>query len=347
MPQFVHLHNHSHYSLLDGACTIDALVNAAVENNMPALALTDNGVMFGALEFYRKAKKAGIKPIIGTEAYVITYGSRFEKLTPIQSKADGKGRGIHHHIILLAKDYVGYRNLIKLVTFGHTEGFYYKPRIDLDLLRQYREGLIALSACASGVVSAHLVEGNLEQARSAASVYKEIFKDDFYLEIQNHQMAKEKPILEGMPKIASELGIKLVGTNDIHYIRREHALAHNILLLIPEATIGNPPDYTKLRYEADQFYFKSANEMAQAFRDFPGAVETTLEVVEKCNLELQVRENHMPNFPLPEGALVNNLDEYLELIANQGLQKRYKAITDEISARLGEELAVITKMGYS
>ncbi len=347
MPQFVHLHNHSHYSLLDGACTIDALVNAAVENNMPALALTDHGVMFGALEFYRKAKKAGIKPIIGTEAYVITYGSRFEKLTPIQSKADGKGRGIHHHIILLAKDYVGYRNLIKLVTFGHTEGFYYKPRIDLDLLRQYREGLIALSACASGVVSAHLVEGNLEQARSAASVYKEIFKDDFYLEIQNHQMAKEKPILEGMPKIASELGIKLVGTNDIHYIRREHALAHNILLLIPEATIGNPPDYTKLRYEADQFYFKSANEMAQAFRDFPGAVETTLEVLEKCNLELQVRENHMPNFPLPEGALVNNLDEYLELIAKQGLQKRYKAITDEISARLGEELAVITKMGYS
>ena len=347
MPQFVHLHNHSHYSLLDGACTIDALVNAAVENNMPALALTDHGVMFGALEFYRKAKKAGIKPIIGTEAYVITYGSRFEKLTPIQSKADGKGRGIHHHIILLAKDYVGYRNLIKLVTFGHTEGFYYKPRIDLDLLRQYREGLIALSACASGVVSAHLVEGNLEQAGSAASVYKEIFKDDFYLEIQNHQMAKEKPILEGMPKIASELGIKLVGTNDIHYIRREHALAHNILLLIPEATIGNPPDYTKLRYEADQFYFKSANEMAQAFRDFPGAVETTLEVLEKCNLELQVRENHMPNFPLPEGALVNNLDEYLELIAKQGLQKRYKAITDEISARLGEELAVITKMGYS
>lgn len=347
MPQFVHLHNHSHYSLLDGACTIDALVEAAVENNMPALAVTDHGVMFGALEFYKKAKKAGIKPIIGTEAYIVTRGTRFDRLTPMQSRADGKGRGVYHHITLLAKNYQGYKNLIKLVTLGHTEGYYYKPRIDLDLLRQDREGLIALSGCVSGVVAAHLVQGDFEEAKRTASTYKEIFEDDFYLEIQNHQLEKQKPIHQSMPKIASELGIKLVGSNDIHYVRREHSLAHNILLLIPEASIGNTPDYTKLRYGTDQFYFKTAEEMAEALREFPGAFETTLEVAEKCNLDIHLRENHMPNFPLPEGFKASGLDGYLEILAKQGLQRRYKAFTGEIESRLSNEVALIKRMGYS
>jgi len=347
MPEFVHLHNHSHYSLLDGACTIDALTDAAVENNMPALALTDHGVMFGAIEFYKKARKAGIKPIIGTEAYIVTRGTRFDKGTVAQSRSNGQGRGVHHHIILLVKDYTGYKNLIKLVTLGHTEGFYYKPRIDLELLRQHREGLIALSACVSGIVSAHLIAGDYKEAKKSALLYKELFEDDFYLEIQNHQLEKEKPVLEGMPRIASELGIKLVGTNDIHYVRKEHALAHNVLLLIPEASIGNPPDYTKLRYGTDDFYFKGAEEMTQALRSFPGAVESTLEIAEKCNLELNFRENHMPNFPLPADCLANDLDGYLELLAKQGLQRRYKVITTEIQARLEHELGVVRKMGYS
>jgi DNA polymerase-3 subunit alpha len=347
MPQFVHLHNHSHYSLLDGACTIDALIEAAAENNMPALALTDHGVMFGAIEFYKKAKKAGINPIIGTEAYIVTRGTRFDRATATQSRSNGQGRGVHHHIILLAKDYTGYKNLIKLVTLGHTEGFYYKPRIDLELLRQYRQGLVALSACVNGVVSAHLIDGNYEEAKKTASIYKELFEDDFYLEVQNHQIDKEKPVLEGIPRIAAELAIKLVGTNDIHYIRKEHALAHNILLLIPEASIGSPPDYTKLRYGTDALYFKSGEEMAQALNGFPGAVESTLEIAEKCDLELSLRENHMPNFPLPAGCLANNLDGYLELLAKQGLQRRYKVITSEIQARLDHELGVIRKMGYS
>jgi len=347
MPEFVHLHNHSHYSLLDGACTIDALIEAAVEKNMSALALTDHGVMFGAIEFYKKAKKAGIKPIIGTEAYIVTRGTRFDKSAAAQSRSNGQGRGVHHHIILLVKDYAGYKNLIKLVTLGHTEGFYYKPRIDLELLRQHREGLIALSGCVSGVVSARLIAGDYEEAKSVALLYKQVFEDDFYLEIQNHNLEKEKPIHEGIPRIASELGIKLVGTNDIHYIRKEHALAHNVLLLIPEASIGNPPDYTKLKYGTDDYYFKDAEEMTQALRNFSGAAEATLEISDKCNLELNFRENHMPSFPLPKDCLANNLDEYLELLAKQGLQKRYKVITTEIQARLEHELGVVRKMGYS
>ncbi len=347
MPQFVHLHNHSHYSLLDGACTIDALIDAAAEHKMLALALTDHGVMFGAIEFYKKAKKAGIKPIIGTEAYIVTRGTRFDKGAVGQSRSNGQGRGVHHHIILLVKDYTGYKNLIKLVTLGHTEGFYYKPRIDLELLRQHREGLIALSACVSGIVSTHLIAGDYEEAKKTALLYKEVFEDDFYLEIQNHQLEKEKPVLEGMPRIASELGIKLVGTNDIHYVRKEHALAHNVLLLIPEASIGSPPDYTKLKYGTDDYYFKSAEEMIQALRSYPEAVASTLEIAEKCNLELNLKENHMPNFPLPADCLANDLDGYLELLAKQGLQRRYKAITGEIQARLDHELGVIQRMGYS
>jgi len=347
MPEFVHLHNHSHYSLLDGACTIDALIEAAVENKMAALALTDHGVMFGALEFYKKAKRAGIKPIIGVEAYIVTNGTRFDKLPGALAKQNGKGRGVYHHIVLLVKNEVGYRNLMKLVTFGHTEGFYYKPRIDLELLAKYREGLVALSGCVGGVVSAHLVDRNYDEARRAATTYKEIFGDDFYLEVMNHDFEKERAVHEGMPRLAMELGLKLVGSNDVHYIRREHALAHNILLLIPEASVGNPPDYTKLRYGTDQFYFRSADEMAKALKDFPGALETSLEVAEKCNLELQLRKSHMPMFPMPEDSGASNLDEYLEILAKKGLQRRYKTITEEIRARLDNELSIIRKMGYS
>ncbi|MBI3787618.1 MAG: PHP domain-containing protein, partial [Ignavibacteriales bacterium] len=170
MPEFIHLHNHSHYSLLDGAATIEGIIHAAVENKMPAVALSDHGVMFGALEFYKKAKKAGIKPIVGCEAYILTKGSRFDKTLQSEKSSQGQGRGIYHHILLLAKDQVGYKNLIKLCTLGHTEGFYYKPRIDAELLAQYKEGILATSACPGGVVGAHLVNNNYEEARNAAGV---------------------------------------------------------------------------------------------------------------------------------------------------------------------------------
>jgi DNA polymerase-3 subunit alpha len=347
MPQFVHLHNHSHYSLLDGAATVEGLIDAAVEHKMPAVALTDHGVMFGVIEFYKKAKKAGIKPIIGCEAYILTKGSRFDKTIQSEKSAKGQGRGIYHHILLLAKDLTGYKNLIKLCTIGHTEGFYYKPRIDAEVLAQYSKGIVATSACPGGVVSAHLVNGDYEEARSAAGIYKEIFGEDFYIEIQNHGMQVEQPILAHAPRLAKELGLKLVATNDCHYIKPEHALPHNIMLHIPEATSTNAPDYLTLRYGTDQLYFKSATEMSRLFVDYPEAIASTLEIAEKCNVELDLKTNYMPNFPIPAEAGVTTREEYLSKLANEGLRRRYEVITPEIQARLDHELSVINRMGYA
>lgn len=347
MPDFVHLHNHSHYSLLDGASTIEGLIKSAVEQKMPAVALTDHGVMFGAIEFYKKAKKAGIKPILGFEAYILTKGSRFDKTMQSEKSAKGQGRGIYHHILLLAKDNVGYKNLMKLCTLGHTEGFYYKPRIDVELLNQYRKGIVATSACPGGVISAHLVNDDYEEARSSAAIYKEIFGEDFYIEIQNHGMEVEKPILANAPRLAREFGLKLVGTNDVHYLKYEHALPHNIMLHIPEASSTNTPDYMTLRYGTDQLYFKSAREMQEVFREFPEAIRSTLEITEKCNVELDFKKNYMPNFPIPPDAGVQTLEEYLAKLAREGLARRYSTITPQIMERLEHELAVINRMGYA
>jgi DNA polymerase III subunit alpha len=346
MPEFVHLHNHSHYSLLDGAATINDLVNAAVRHNMKALALTDHGVMFGTVEFYKKAKRAGIKPILGSEFYIVTRGSRFDKGEQEGNTRGGK-RNIYHHIVLLAKNNTGYRNLIKLSTLGHTEGFYYKPRIDVDLLKEYSEGVLCLSACAGGIVSAHLVDGNYDAAKETAILYKEIFGDDFYLEIQNHAYAPEKFVLEGMPRLARELGLKLIGTNDIHYIEKDHAIPHNVLLKIPDANSTNAQDIDVLRYGTDQIYFKSAAEMHAVFEEWPEAIESTLEVAEKCNVELDLKTNHMPKFPIPADAGVQSLDEYFEKLTLEGIRKRYDILTPEIEERVRKEIEVITSMGYA
>jgi len=344
---FVHLHNHTHYSLLDGACTVEDLINAAVEQKMPAVALTDHGVLFGAIEFYQKAKKANIKPIIGSEVYIVTKGSRFDKVTPAEARANGGKRGIYHHLVLLAKNQTGYKNLVKLSTIGHIEGFYYKPRIDLDTLRQYSEGLIGLSACSGGVVATHLVDGRYDLAREAAVLYKEILGKDFYLEIQDHGLEREKTILANMPKLAQELEIKLIATNDCHYIKHEHAIAHNILLMIPEASSTNIQDYTQLRYGTDQIYFKSSAEMTALFYQYPQALESTLEVAEKCNVELDLHTNHMPEFPIPPDAGVATLNDYLRKLAHEGIGRRYPNMTQEISERLEHELTVITRMNYA
>lgn len=346
MPEFVHLHNHSHYSLLDGAATIDDLVNAAVRHNMKALALTDHGVMFGIIEFYKKAKKAGIKPILGCEFYIVTKGSRFDKGDQGGNGKTGK-RNIYHHIVLLAKNNTGYRHLMKLCTLGHTEGFYYKPRIDVELLKEYAEGIICLSACAGGVVAAHLVDGNYDAAKEVAIIYRDIFGEDFYLEIQNHNYAPEKFVLEGMPRLARELGIKLIGTNDIHYIGRDHAIPHNVMLKIPDANSTNAQDIDVLRYGTDQIYFKSADEMHNLFREWPEAIESTLEVAGKCNVELDLKTNHMPNFPIPADAGVNTLEDYFEKLTLEGIRERYDTITPEIEERVRKELDVVKTMGYA
>ncbi len=345
MPQFVHLHNHSHYSLLDAACRIEDLVQAAVEDGMPAVALTDHGVLFGAVEFYKKATKAGIKPIIGVEAYIVTKGSRFEKSR--QETESGGKRASYHHIVLLAKDLAGYRNLLKLSTSAHLEGFYYKPRIDTVLLREHSEGIIALSACAGGVVSAHLASGRDEEAYEAAGIYKEIFGQDFYIEIQNHGIDRERTVREKAPRLARDLGLKLICTNDVHYIKHEHALAHNIMLLIPDASSTSTPDYTQLRYQTDQAYFRTTAEMYELFKDYPEALESTLEVAEKCNLKLELGRNYMPQFPIPESAGAATLDEHFEALTREGFARRYPGADRPLIERLEHEIAVIQRMGYA
>jgi DNA polymerase III subunit alpha len=343
MSEFVHLHNHSHYSLQDGACTVDALVCAAKNNNMSAVALTDHGVMYGIAEFYKKAVKEGIKPIIGMEAYIVSEGSRFEK-----SKGEdlsGRKKSKHYnHLILLAKNDEGYKNLVKLSTLGHTEGFYYKPRIDLDLLKQYSSGLICTSACISGIVSVHLVNNDYKKAREVSSIYKDIFGDDFYLEIQDHQMEREKPVLEGVPKLSRELGIKMVATNDCHYIEKDHAIAHNILLLLSDK---NGMDYRQLRYETDQVYFKSADEMKKLFGHYKGALENTVEIAEKINVKLDSGGYHFPQFPIPKESDARNLEEYLEHLSRVGLDKKIKNVTPEIEERFKFELTTISEMGFA
>ncbi len=342
MSDFIHLHNHTHYSLQDAACTVEGLINAAKKFNMKSVAITDHGVLYGAAEFYNKAKKAGIKPIIGMEAYIVVDGSRFDrgKSDEINNKKKSKH---YNHLILLAKNKKGYDNLSRLSTLGHTEGFYYKPRIDLEILEKFKEGLVCTSACAGGVVSTHLVNGNYEKARLVAKKFKDIFDDDFYLEIQDHGMDIDKPILEGMPKLSKELGIKLVATNDCHYIEPDHAIPHNILLLLSDK---NGADYTQLRYGTDQIYFKSSEEMIKLFKKYKGAIENTLEIDEKIDLKLDFEGHHFPNFPIPKESKANSLEEYMELLARQGLEKKFAKITPEIEERFNFEIKTINEMGF-
>lgn len=343
MPEFIHLHNHSHYSLQDGACTVDGLIQAAKKHGMKSVALTDHGVMYGVIEFYRKSIKAGIKPIIGMEAYVVSGGSRFDKRSA-GNNGNGRKKKHYNHLILLAKNYQGYKNLSKLSTLGHTEGFYYKPRIDLELLREYNKGLICTTACANGVVSSHLVQGDYDKAKKTAITYKEIFQDDFYLEIQNHNMDVEKPILKGMPRLSKELGIKLVATNDCHYIEPEHAIAHNILLLLSDK-IG--ADYNVLRYGTDQVYFKSADEMSELFKNYDGAIENTLEIDSKIDLQLSFDEHHFPHYPIPKDSKANTIEEYFEFLAKEGLSQKEIKITSEVEDRFNFEIETIINMGFA
>ncbi len=343
MSDFIHLHNHSHYSLQDGACTIDGLIEAAQKNKMHAVALTDHGVMYGIAEFYRKAVASGIKPIVGMEAYIVKEGSRFNR-----GKTDsdnGRKRAKHYnHLILLAKNLQGYKNLVKLSTLGHTEGFYYKPRIDLELLRKYREGLICSSACAGGIVAVDLVNNDYDKAKKTAAIFKDIFGDDFYLEIQDHKMDVEKAVLEGMPKLSRDLGIKLVATNDCHYIEQEHSIAHNILLLLADKT-GR--DYRDLRYQTNEIYFKSQEEMKELFKNHKDAIENTLEIDSKIDLQLDPDGYHFPNFPIPEDSSAKTLDEYFELLAEEGLNKKFEKVTPEIRERFDFEISTIKKMGFA
>lgn len=333
---FVHLHCHSQYSLLDAASKVQQLVRRAVELQFPALAITDHGNLFGAISFYEEAMKQGVKPIIGIEAYIAPQ-SRFDKTAHGIKEAS-------HHITLLCKNETGYSNLLKLTTASYLEGFYYRPRIDKELLRQYHEGLIALSGCLKGEVPHYTWMEQLDKARQAIRELIDIFgKDNFYLELMDQGIEAQRKLAEHYPKFAKEFGIKLVATNDCHYIHRTDAQVHDALICI--GTGSNISDEDRMRYQGDNFYLKSAKEMNELFIAFPEAIKTTLEIAEKCNLELDFKKTHLPKFTPPDK---KTPDAYLEELCHQFLSEKINGkIPEEYKKRLEYELSVIRKIGFT
>ncbi len=332
---FVHLHNHSKYSLLDGACRIDRMVERALEFRMPALAITDHGNMFGAIEFYSEAMTHGIKPIIGMEAYV-TSGSH-------KDRPARKGMESYCHLLLLVRNARGYRNLMKLSTASYVDGFYYKPRVDKELLREYSEGLLACTACLRGEPAQHILAGNDAAARESIIELAEIFgMGHLYLEVHNHGIPEEAIVREAYVRLGRELNVPLVAANDCHYVRREHAAAHDVLLCIQTGREIDDPN--RMRMPNDQFYMKSPDEMRELFVDCPGAYENTVEVAEKCNLLLDFDQVHMPEFPIPEGYA--NASEHLGALTREGLAERYDPVTPEVEERAAMELRLIDQMGF-
>lgn len=338
MSQFIHLHNHSHYSLLDGACKVDELIDAAVNCGMPALAITDHGNMFGAIEFYKTARAKNIKPIIGVEAYVAP-GSRKDR------KSEKGISDTSYHLVLLAKNKTGYQNLMRLVSIGYLEGFYYRPRIDREVLQKYHEGLIALSACLKGEVAHALLHSGHEAAKKMALEYREIFKDDYYLEIQNHRIREENVVREQIANLSKELSIPLVATNDIHYLKREHYDPHDVLICLQTGKDRDDPK--RLRYGTDEIYFKTPDEMSEIFSEYPEALSMTSEIAEKCQLDLDFKTTYLPKFQIPSGESASSLEEYLETLSFAGAKQRFTEITPAIEARLRHELNIINKMGYA
>src|ERR1051326_2030095 len=322
---FVHVHLHTEYSLLDGACRLDRLIERAHELRFPSLAITDHGVLYGAIDFYRAARENGIKPIIGCEVYVAP-GSRFEKKT-----ASG-GRDVYHHLVLLAKDEQGYKNLIKLATAAHLEGYYYKPRIDKELLAANKDGLIALSGCLASQIPEAILKDQLPKARETIDWFKQTLgAENFYLELQNHGIPEQAKVNRHLIPWAEEFGLKLVATNDVHYVEKKHSHAHDCLICIGTQTLLT--DSKHMKYVEEQFYLRSAEEMKARFAEVPEAVENTLEVAEKCNLEIEFGKLHYPVFHPPEHF---TRDGYLRHLLAEGLRTRYG-----IHARAeGEEFVV-------
>ena len=336
--EFVHLHNHSDYSLLDGAQRVDQLINTIGDLSMDSVALTEHGNMFSVLPYYNEAKKAGIKPIIGCEMY-ISVGSRFDK------KVLTTGGWGNNHLILLAKNLAGYKNLMKLVTAGYLEGFYYRPRVDIELLRKYNEGIICLSGCLKGEIPEKMLKGDYEGAKDAAIRFSQIFEDRFYLEIQNHGIPEEIANIQNMKKLSSELNLPLVCTNDAHYSKREHHEAHDIHICLGTGKLKS--DINRLRYATPEFYFKSQDEMFKLFKQFPQAIENTRKIADSIDIELPMGEYHLPNFPIPKQSKTQDPDEYLKNLVQLGSQDKYGDIDPKIQKRIDHELGVIKSMGFA
>ena len=330
---FAHLHLHTEYSLLDGCCRIESLLDAVAARGQRSVAITDHGVMYGALEFYKAAKKRGIHPVIGCEVYVAPR-TRFDKQKPLDSE--------YSHLVLLCKNEVGYQNLIKMVSLGFTEGFYSKPRVDRELLEQNHEGLIALSACLAGEIPKALMRGEFDAAVDTALWFKQIFgEDNFYLELQDHSIAEQKRINPLIIKIARQTGIGLVATNDVHYIEPEDHRMHKVLLCVQTGTKVN--EEIPIEFKTNEFYLKSAEEMASLFPEVPEAIENTVKIAERCQLEFEFGKIKLPFFD-------TGGEEHYAYFKNRCYEGAYRLygnpLPENVAERLEYELSVIDKMGY-
>ncbi len=332
---FVHLHVHTQYSLLDGACKIGALLNLAHNERSPALAITDHGNLFGVIEFYQQCLANGVKPILGCEVYVAP-GSRLDK----------SSRGIRdasYHLVLLARNEQGYKNLMRLVSIGYLEGFYYRPRIDKEVLRKYAQGLIGLSGCLQGEIAQLILAKEPQKAKALAGEFSEIFgRENFYLELQDNGIAEQKTVRRALIDLGKDLSIPLVATNDVHYLNKADASAHEALLCIQTQTVLSDPQ--RLKFSTDEFYFKSAQQMKQLFSEVPEAIANTVSIAEKCNVELDFSKTHLPRYKPPEG---KTREDFLRQLCAQGLNKRYgERANKAIKERLERELEIIKASGY-
>ncbi len=330
---FAHLHTHTEYSLLDGTTRIESLVKKAKELGMDSVAITDHGAMYGVIDFYHAAKKHGIHPVIGCEVYIAPR-SRFDKVFEIDNKTS--------HLILLAENQTGYKNLIYLVSQGFVDGFYYKPRIDFELLSEHSEGLIVLSACLGGEIPKALVDGNYNEALRIGQKYIDVFgKDNYFIEIQDHGIAEQKKIIPDLVRLSKELGVGLVATNDVHYLTKEDAKYQDILMCIQ--TQKTVDEENRMRFETEEFYLKSPEEMEKLFSFVPEALENTGKIADRCHVEFDFDSRHLPSFDVPDG---KTPFEYLKELCYDGLYKRYNPITDGLKERLDFELGVINNMGF-
>lgn len=330
---FVHLHVHSEYSLLDGACRIGSMMDRVKELGQDAIALTDHGVMYGCIDFYKKAKEAGIKPIIGCEVYVARRGME-DRIYGVDNEA--------YHLVLLCKDRTGYENLCYLVSQAYLKGFYGKPRVDLKLLRERHEGLIALSACLAGAIAQDLLQEDYDAARSYALELKGIFgEDNFYLELQDHGIPEQRAVNQGIMRLSRELNLPLVVTNDAHYLRREDSVIQDVLLCIQTGKTVDDPK--RMKFQTDEFYLKSEEELRQLFPNCPEAFENTEKIAQRCNLDFEFHKYHLPSFPVPEGY---TNEEFFRKLCEDGFAQRYENPPAEYRERLEYEIGVISRMGY-